>query len=144
MQTIAFYRGRKYLKSWFFAWWCRSDFSHCETILSRQGGLHVVAGAKLLEGVRIASIELKPADWELWELDVDAALAHNWIMRHEGEWYDFLGLLGFIFRRIKGALRMWWCSEACAAMAGLPDPWRFDVATLRALCMAFGRRVELV
>lgn len=143
MLTIAFYRGRRHAKSWFIAWWQRSDFSHCEVVLRRVGDVYECAGAKLFEGVRVTTLELSNDDWEAWEIPADPVVAHAWLERHEGDLYDLLGLLGFVFRRIKGLLGAWWCSEACAGMANIPDPWRWDVALLRAHCMAVGRPVPL-
>lgn len=137
-QIIAFYRGRKYAKSWFLAWWQRSEFSHCETILGRTGDVYEVAGSTLFVGVRTTQIKMAPEDWECIAIPRDRDDALFWMLEHRGERYGLRGLAGFIFRRIKGPKNQWWCSKACAAMAKFPDPWRFDVATLRATCFAMG------
>lgn len=125
------------------AWWQRSDASHCEVVLAVQGDVHLCASSSWLDGgVRAKSIWLEPAKWRLYDLPRDEAFARAWFDQHRGERYDLLGLLGFTFRRVKGWLRAWWCSEACAAMAGVAEPWRYDVATFESLCAALGRRVQ--
>lgn len=144
---VAFYRGRRHAGSWLLAWWMRSDYSHVELVLrpvlGAQPQRYTCASAKLLEGVRVADIELPAADWEIVEVPGTVDRAYDWLIQHVGEGYDWLGLAGFVVRRVKGWLRLWWCSEAVAAMLGIPDPWRWDVATLRAHCLAVGKRVEL-
>lgn len=143
MQIIIFYRGRKYAKSWFLAWWMRSEFSHCATLLRRIGDRYELAESALFKGVHLSVRELNPDDWEAWKIPREHDLAIYWLSQHLGDRYGLRGLAGFIFRRIKGPPNQWWCSKACAAMANIPDPWRFDVATFRALCMSIGRKVDL-
>ena len=146
-QIIVFYKGRKYPRTrpmgWFLAWWQKSDYSHCETVLRRVADVYECAGAKFLAGVRRAHLRLAPEDWDAWEIPADVQMASDWLAVHEGDHYDPVGIFGFIFRRIKGMVRAWFCSEACAAMAGFQDPWRYDVATLRSACMRIGRPVRL-
>jgi hypothetical protein len=82
-------------------------------------------------GVRYKYIPMDPEKWAVWSLpDVSSGDLQAWFDLHKGEGYDWAGLLGFAFRRIKGWLRLWFCSEACAASMGYSEPWRFDVATL--------------
>ena len=128
-QIIVFYKGRKYPRTrpmgWFLAWWQKSDYSHCETVLRRVADVYECAGAKFLAGVRRAHLRLAPEDWDAWEIPADVQMASDWLAVHEGDHYDPV------------------CSEACAAMAGFQDPWRYDVATLRSACMRIGRPVRL-
>jgi len=157
--TAAFYRGKERASSRFLAWWARSDYSHCELILSRRGDLFECASSSMMDGgVRVKWIKLNPAHWELldvpadpdkvrawataWEIDERAAalgMVRAWFDEHEGERYDLPGLLGFVVRRIKGWLRAWWCSEACTDALGWVDSWRFDVASFLALARTLGR-----
>lgn len=159
MMTVAFYKGRERWASRFLAWWARSDYSHCEVILSRDGDRFECASSSLMDGgVRVKWIELRPEHWTLVDMPVNldavdaaiprrgltdreaaAAFVRAWFDAHAGEGYDLLGLLGFVVRRIKGWRRMWWCSEACAAALGFPDPWRFDVAAFLAVARTIGR-----
>ncbi|HSW19000.1 MAG TPA: hypothetical protein VLJ86_17405 [Ramlibacter sp.] len=159
MIVVAFYKGRNRWSSRFLAWWMRSDYSHCEVVLSRDGDLYECGSSSFLDGgVRIKRIKLDPAHWTLYEVPIDiervraiiqrndltdgqaaAAFARAWFDSHAGEGYDVPGLLGFVFRRIKGWARAWWCSEACTAALAWADPWRFDVGTFLAVARTNGR-----
>lgn len=124
--------------------WDRTDASHCEIAYAWQGRQHNCISSSALDGgVRSKSIELDPARWRVYELDRSAADALAWFARHEGEDYDWLGLIGFVLRPYTGIARHWFCSEACAAMLGLPEPWRYSPRTLELLCAQLGRRVQL-
>lgn len=146
-QIIAFYRGRQQgwrkPASWFLAWWQKSDFSHCETILRRVADRYECASATFADGVRVRILPLDPAEWEAYEVPASVEYARAWVNIHEDDLYDWRALLGFIVRRIRGRSRSWFCSEASAAMAGFSDPWRFDVAALRTVCQRFGKQVPL-
>lgn len=141
--VVAFYRGRQYLKSWPLAWWQRSDFSHCVVVLRQVGDVYEVAESTLFGGVHTSVHALPEQDWEIYRVPGDHDMAVFWLAQHMGDRYGLLGLLGFLFRRIKGPANQWWCSKAVAAMLGFADPWRYDVATLRDVCRRIGCRVEL-
>lgn len=49
---------------------------------------------------------------------------------HCGQGYDLLGLVGFVARVLGQDKSRWVCSEAVAAMLGVPDAWRFDPCSL--------------
>lgn len=87
-------------------------------------------------GMRIKHMRLDPAHWDLLEVggDIDANInrAREWITEHESQGYDYLGLLGFVARVLGQDKARWTCSEAVAAMLGMPDAWRFDPCTLYA------------
>ena len=84
-----------------------------------------------------------PADkWRIYELDVPLIQVWRWFHEHRGQGYDVLGLLGFIWRPVKGFLALWFCSEAVAAMIGLDNPEAFDLVLLESLCKRFGNRVQ--
>lgn len=152
MTTALFllYKGKERLSSRFIAWWQRSDFSHVERVLrvdlsERTGMMRLLCGSSSMMdgGVRTKWIVPNPDHWELWAIDGDFTEGDAWFKEHDGERYDLFGLLGFVFRRIKGALRAWWCSEACMASAGAADPWRFDVASMAAVLRTLGRPIPL-
>lgn len=127
----------------FLAWWQRADVSHCESVLQVVVDQYRCGSSSLLDGgVRTKEMPLPPEKWRIYEVPADARQALQWFADHAGEGYDIAGLLGFVFRRIKGWLKAWWCSEAVAASMGIRDPWRYDVATLESLCAAIGRRVQ--
>lgn len=142
--VVAFFRGRKYARSWPLAWWQRSEFSHCEIVLRQVGDVYEMASSTWRDGgVRIKVEPINVDDWEAFAVPADHDAAVFWLAQHVGDRYGLLGLLGFLIRRIKGPREQWWCSKACAAMLGFEDAWRYDVATLRDVCRRIGYRVEL-
>lgn len=127
------------------AWWQRSDTSHCEIVVESLGSAFRCASASWVDGgVRYMVNDLPASKWRLYEIDsgnVEAAKA--WMQRHAGAKYDWLGLLGFVVRpATAGKSGRWWCSEACAAMLGLNEPWRYCVADLENACRLIGRQVQ--
>lgn len=108
--------------------WTRSPYSHVELIFSDG----VAASASYMDGgVRFKDIDFNADRWDFIDLpgaDEDAARA--WFVAHDGDRYDLLGNVGFLFRPITGERRAWFCSEAAAAALGIPDPFRYDPATL--------------
>lgn len=140
---IAFRVGDPRLFSRLLCWWQHYDASHCEAAWSWVGLTHECVSASLLDkGVRAKSIDLVPGKWRIYELPVSYVAVLNWLERHKGQRYDLLGLAGFVFRRIKGWRKAWFCSEVCADIMGLPDPWRYDLALLESVCARFGTRVQ--
>ena len=84
-----------------------------------------------------------PADkWRIYEIDGDPQSVTDWLDAHSGHRYDKLGLLGFVFRPIKGLLDSWFCSEACADMISMHEPWRYEVALFESVVLKIGRRVQ--
>lgn len=143
MIRVAFRCGDTRISARFLHWWQRADVSHCEAVLRQVDTVSDCASASLLDGGVRSKLMPLPADrWRVYELDADAAKALEWLDAHRGEGYDLLGLLGFAFRPFKGFFRLWWCSEAVAAMCGFAEPWRYDVATLESVCARIGRRVQ--
>lgn len=144
---VALYRGRQSgrLGPRLLAWWQRCDYSHCAIVWSidpAAGGMHI-SDASLRLGVRSRWVRWEPALWDLWEIDGDRAECAAWVLQHEGQGYDWLGLAGFLWRRIKGISMAWWCSElVMAAAVRMPDPWRWDVAHLACYLRRHGRRVN--
>lgn len=124
--------------------WDRTDASHCEVSTHWRGTLHSCMSASMLDdGVRAKAILLSDAKWRVYEVPGSAEAARVWFAEHEGDRYDVLGLLGFVLRPIKGWLRAFFCSEACAAMLGLAEPWRYSPRLLELYCIAVGRRIKL-
>lgn len=81
-------------------------------------------------GVRVKCMALDPAHWDVIDIPGDENAAWAWVAEHKGEGYDLLGLLGFVARVLGQDQRRWVCSEAVAAMLGIPDAWRFDPCSL--------------
>lgn len=130
----AFYKGRTRLFNRVCSWWLRGPYSHCELIVGVDlQGRSICASSSFMDGgVRIKAMHLDPAHWDLVEVAGDSAKAWGWAADRDGDGYDLLGLAGFIARVLGHDKRRWFCSEAVAAMLGMPDPWRFDPCSLYA------------
>lgn len=140
---VAFRYNDDRLMSRIIAWFQRSDASHCEIARGPYGKTYVCLSSSMLDGgVRAKEIDLVPEKWRIYDVGGDDLIASEWFSQHADDGYDWLWLLGFIWRPIRGRERRWGCSEACAAMLGLHEPWRYDVADLEALCRLIGRRVQ--
>lgn len=128
----AFYRGRKRLFNRLTAWWLRGDYSHVELVLDTDAtGLSICASSSMMDGgVRVKHMRLDPEHWDIVPVAGDPAQAWAWLRAHEGEGYDYLGLVGFIARVLGHDKERWLCSEAVAAMLGIPESWRFDPCSL--------------
>lgn len=128
----AFYKGRKRLFNRLTAWWLRGPYSHCELILGTDAqGRAICASSSFMDrGVRVKHMALNPAHWDVIEVGGSVADARDWLQAHNGQGYDLLGLAGFIARVLGHDKARWVCSEAVAAMLGMPDAWRFDPCSL--------------
>lgn len=125
------------------AWWQRSDVSHCETIIAGSSGAALCVSSSWVDGgVRVKSMPLPADRWRIYELPGGGPIAPDaWAETHAGSGYDWLGLVGIYLRpATRGSRRRWICAEVCAELLGLPEPWRFDVAALEAICRRYGIR----
>ena len=85
-------------------------------------------------GVRFKRINFGADHWRLINLpQADARRAAHWFSWHQGALYDWQGIFGFIAWPVPDKAGRWACHEACAAALGLPDPHRFDPASLAAV-----------
>lgn len=118
------------------------DSAHCEVAYQWDGPRHKCVSASFLDGgVRGKNINMPADKWRIYEIEA-AVDPQGWLLLHDGDGYDWLGLLGFFVRRIKGDGDSRFCSEAAAEMLGLQDPWRYDLALLESVCRRYGRRVQ--
>lgn len=131
---VAFYRGRTRVYDRVTQWWLKGKYSHCELILGTDlQGLSICASSSAKDGgVRIKHMQLNPERWDIISVDGDVYDAWHWMAAHADEGYDYLGFVGFIFRALGHDKPRWFCSEAVAAMLGIPDGWRFDPCSLHA------------
>lgn len=129
---VAFYKGEKRIFNRLTCFWLRGNYSHCELVLETdENGLAVCASSSAMDGgVRIKHMRLDPAHWDLVPVAGDVHDAWHWLARHEGEGYDYLGLLGFVARALGHDKVRWVCSEAVAQMLDMPESWRFDPCSL--------------
>jgi hypothetical protein len=115
--------------------WTDSPYSHVELIFS--DGL-AASSSFMDHGVRFKYIDFAPERWDFVPLPgFEERDARAWFEEHRGEGYDLLGNGHFVFAPITGNSERWFCSEACAAALGLPEPWRYDPATLFSVLSRF-------
>lgn len=140
---IAFYKGRTRLFNRLVSWYDKSPYSHCELVLDTATGL--CGSSSFMDGgVRTKVIDLDSGHWDVVDIGgSEQALeaAHLWFATHNGQGYDVLGLLGFLWRRQTGQQSKWFCSEAVAAALGMPEAWRLDPATLHAIATQLNTRL---
>lgn len=118
------------------------DTAHCEAGIVADPADRVawcVSASFLDTGVRGKSIDLSdPAKWRVYavptwlEMDI-----RGWLAAHDGWGYDLLGLLGIVWRPLGHSRRKAFCSEAVAAMLGLPEPELYDPRTLESVVQRF-------
>ena len=132
---VAFYRGRKRLFNRLTAWWLRGPYSHAELVLGYDStGQAICASSSMMDGgVRVKHMRLDPDYWDLVPVSGSVDAAWEWLHKHEGAGYDYLGLLGFIARAVGHNPSRFVCSEAVAEMLGISDGWRFDPCSLYAV-----------
>lgn len=109
-------------------WWTRSPYSHVELIFSDG----IAASSSYMDGgVRFKKIDFDPALWDFIDLPghLEPA-ARQWFVDHAGQPYDLMGNVHFVISPIGDDKRKWFCSEACAAALGFPEPGRYDPACL--------------
>ena len=138
---LAFYKGtRKGLQGIYsrLARWVDSGpYSHCELVFN--DGLS--ASASFIDGgVRFKHIDYKEDNWDVVELQgFDEDKARQWFEDHEGEKYDLLGNLRFIFFFVKPSNNKWFCSEAIAEALIISESWRLGPNGLYALMTRKGK-----
>ena len=131
---VALYRGRKRLFNRLTAWWLRGSYSHVELVLGYDStGAAICASSSMMDGgVRVKHMRLDPEHWDSVPVSGNVDAAWEWLRKHEGAGYDYLGLLGFIARAVGHNPSRFVCSEAVAEMLGISDGWRFDPCSLYA------------
>lgn len=92
-----------------------------------------VRRAGSMGGVRMKRIVLDPHKWTIDPVMADPLFAAKWAVDNEGRLYDFQLILGFVTWFIPNKDSRVMCSEACATMLQIPDAWRFDPCSLRAV-----------
>lgn len=130
MMRLASYKGTRPGLSGLFnvatRWWLGGPYSHTELIFSDGA----CASSSFLDGgVRFKRIEFDPEHWDIIDCLGDEDAARAWFDAHEGDGYDVLGLIGFVWRRSTHERGKWFCNEAIGAALGIPDPWRFEPVT---------------
>lgn len=122
----AFYKGTRPglqgIYSWLVRFVDRGPYSHCEIAFS--DGLS--GSASFIDhGVRTKRIDYDPERWDLIDLPPELeAAARAWFCEHDGQGYDLLGNLRFVFFMVRESKKDWFCNEAMGAALGHIEPWR--------------------
>jgi len=110
-------------------WWESGVYAHVEAILSydEQTQLYTVVSSVPGTGIRKTQMVLPADTWDIVESPGNEASVEAWFDARLGSGYDWLGILGFIVRPIKGfPTNLWFCSESVLESLGFEEPWRFD------------------
>ena len=149
---LALYKGRRdgawyqpkvaaaRLSDWIIRTLTRSPYSHCElaVLIPPPDGDpddHAVFDCYSSSirdgGVRMKTMTLPADKWDLIPINqLDAYIdVLNYFAQTRGKPYDFIGACGVVLG-IKGSLKMWFCSEWCAAALGLQYPDRYSPQAL--------------
>ena len=149
---LALYKGRRNgawyqpkvaaarLSDWIIRTLTRSPYSHCElaVLIPPPDGDpddHAVFDCYSSSirdgGVRMKTMTLPADKWDLIPINqLDAYIdVLNYFAQTRGKPYDFIGACGVVLG-IKGSLKMWFCSEWCAAALGLQYPDRYSPQAL--------------
>ena len=94
-----------------------SRYSHCELVIQ---GVCYSASARD-GGVRGKVIDLASGHWDVVDVPGDEAAALAWFRQHEGERYDWMGVLRFVAPFLRQRPGKWFCSEAVAEALGVAD-----------------------
>lgn len=137
---LAFYRGSGRPFDACVRLWTRSEFSHCEIVLRREGKQALLFSASPRDGgVRTVWRELAPERWECVKVrgyGMDALSLAILMRKTMGARYDWAGIFGSqIFATGIQARKRWFCSEICAKALGLPDPHRYSPESLRKMVL---------
>jgi hypothetical protein len=113
----------------------KGKYSHCEIIFS--DGMS--ASSSFMDGgVRFKRIEYDLKNWDLVTIGNEhEAIARKWFKTHEGEGYDLIGNLHFIFGFIGDDRHKWSCAESIAEALGVPDGWRVNPNSLYPLIQKY-------
>jgi hypothetical protein len=115
-------RGYKGLFNRLIRWWTNSIYSHNELIFNN--GISASSSGSD-GGVRFKTIEYDLTKWNIFTLDIPVEQqdqAWRWFCEHKGQSYDYLGLLGFVWRRGTQDKKKWFCNESIGASLGLLNP----------------------
>ncbi len=117
-------------------WVTRSEWSHCEIAIGNplEGPAICVSASGMDGGVRAKEMQLDPSRWTVTPLPhVRVNQVYTAINAFAGAPYDWAGVARFA---LPWAVRSehpnrWFCSEFCAHVIGLEEPWRFSPADLK-------------
>ena len=128
---IALYKGKKHLFNRAVSWWTRGPYSHVELILD--DGISV-SSSFMDGGVRYKHIDYTSTEnWDFIDIGSEPEGIRDRIYEILDQKYDWMGLIGFVFRRVGDDRKKKFCSETVMYLLGYSDSWRFDPNTLAAV-----------
>lgn len=134
--ALALYKGRGTLFNALIRWWTRSPYSHCELVINGTCYSSSIRDG----GVRGKAMALPADKWDVIDLPwADAYGAQRWFDRHAHDRYGFVDLILCQLLGMRRDNRGVFCSEACAASLGLPDPTKYSPGTLAEFCRYIDR-----
>jgi len=95
-------------------------------------------------GVRFKRIVLDPGKWRLQPIAANPLQSIMRAMSIEGALYDWQEVAGYIAWIIPQKDGRWSCAAACAFIAGMGDPWRFDPCNLAAAVEGMQYAADLI
>jgi hypothetical protein len=147
MIRVAFRYGDPHPFSRLVCWWRGGDTAHCEVAAwcaqADRPHLHLCISASWHDGaVRHKLIDLDPTTWRIYDMFSVGVEPTVWLIHHDGEKCDRLGLLGFVIRRNRRRRKAWFSAEVAADILGFSEPHAFDVRRLELICKRYGTRVQ--
>lgn len=117
----------------------KSQYSHCEIIRDYRCYKVGITSSPSEGGVVRRKIHIGD-DWDTFRINEKVWDAANdlWNREH-GARYDWIGLLRFVIPILNSNSKTrWFCSEFCATVMGLEDPWTYSPASLASFVMSQG------
>jgi len=128
---LALYKGRGTLFNALIRWWTKSPYSHCELVINGTCYSSSIRDG----GVRGKVMALPAHSWDVIDLPwADEYAAQQWFDAHAHDKYGFADLLLCQLLGMRRDGRGVFCSEACAAALGLPDPTKYGPGELATFC----------
>jgi len=107
--------------------WTLSRHSHAELCID---GVCYSSSA-MDKGVRSKVIDITSGRWDLYLLQgVDNASALAWFDEHEGQKYDWPGIVSWVIPFVRQHATRWVCFEAVGAMLQIAKPHRLTARRL--------------
>jgi len=125
---VAFYKGRKRLFNRLVSWWTLGPYSHVELVFENGES---VSSSFMDGGVRYKRIQFNSANWDF--INIEGKFDEREIRLRVDDFldtkYDWLGLIGFVVRRVQQDRKKMFCSEFVLTLLNYNDPWRFEPNT---------------
>lgn len=124
---IAFYKAKGDWVDLLVRVWTNSPYSHCEIIVNKDW----YSSSPRDGGVRVKQIIDDGNSWDFVEVDIDKERLYEIYRSNRCKGYDFKGIL------FSNILRLKWhskdkmtCSEFCANVLGLKNPYSYSPGSL--------------